>query len=100
MRIPGDSLPAGVVTAFLITRQGVFSTRRHSLLVDTAWLTLVNLLAVAQTLAISPLLADLVLPEVGILTYRKTLAHAVDIAVPAVTRYFGYRYWTFSKKAA
>ena len=68
--------------------------------VEAAWFTLVNVLAVAQTLAISLLLADLVLPELGIVTYRKALAHAVGIAVPAVTSYFGHRYWTFAPKGA
>jgi putative flippase GtrA len=88
----------GMVTAFLLTRRHVFAPSGKSVRVEAAWFTLVNVLAVAQTLAISLLLADLVFPELGIVTYRKALAHAVGIAVPAVTSYFGHRYWTFGRR--
>jgi putative flippase GtrA len=88
----------GMVTAFLLTRHHVFAPSGKSVRVEVAWFTLVNVLAVAQTLSISLLLADLVLPNLGIETYRKALAHAAGIAVPAVISYFGHRYWTFGRK--
>jgi putative flippase GtrA len=88
----------GMVTAFLLTRHHVFAPSGKSVRVEAAWFTLVNVLAVAQTLAISLVLADLVLPQLGIVTYRKALAHAVGIAVPAVASYFGHRYWTFGRR--
>lgn len=85
----------GMVTAFLLTRHGVFAPSGKSVRVEAAWFTLVNLLAVAQTLVISLLFANVLLPQLGVEEFRKALAHAVGIAIPAVTSYFGHRYWTF-----
>ena len=48
--------------------------------------------------AISLLLADWALPLLGVESFRKEIAHAVGIAVPVVTSYFGHRYWTFGKR--
>lgn len=89
---------AGMVTAFLLNRHGVFAPSGKALGVEAAWFTLVNVLAVLQTLAISLLLANLVLPELGIEALRREIAHAVGIMVPVVTSYYGHRYWTFGAR--
>ena len=57
-----------------------------------------NLLAVAQTLVISLVLADVVFPKLDIVAFRKEIAHAIGIAVPVVTSYFGHKYWTFGAR--
>jgi len=90
----------GMVTAFLLNRHAVFAPSGKAMSVEAVWFTLVNVLAVAQTLVISLLLANVVFPELGIVTYHKALAHAIGIAVPVVTSYFGHRYWTFGKRAS
>jgi putative flippase GtrA len=90
----------GMVTAFLLNRSAVFAPSGKAMSVEALWFTLVNLLAVAQTLIISLLLANAVFPELGIVTYPKALAHAIGIAVPVVTSYFGHRYWTFGRRTS
>jgi putative flippase GtrA len=86
----------GMVTAFLLNRHGVFAPSGKSVGSEALWFTLVNALAVLQTLVISLLLADLALPAAGIETFRKEIAHAIGIAVPVVTSYIGHRHWTFA----
>jgi hypothetical protein len=54
-----------MVTAFLLNRHGVFAPSGKSMKVEAIWFTLVNVLAVAQTLIISLVLADVVFPELG-----------------------------------
>ena len=90
---------AGMVTAFLLNRHAVFSPSGKSMSVEAAWFTLVNVLAVTQTLIISLLLANIVFPDLGIEAYSREIAHAIGIAVPVITSYFGHRYWTFGKRA-
>lgn len=88
----------GMVTAFLLNRHAVFAPSGKSMGVEAIWFTVVNLLAVTQTLIISLLLANVVFPEFGLETYPREIAHAIGIAVPVVTSYFGHRYWTFGKR--
>jgi len=90
---------AGMVTAFLLNRHGVFAPSGKSVRVEAVWFTLVNMLAVVQTLIISLLLAEIVLPKMGILAFQKEIAHAIGIMVPVVTSYFGHKYWTFGTQA-
>ena len=89
----------GMLTAFIINRHAVFAPSGKAVSVEAVWFTIVNALAVVQTLAVSLLLADFVFPGLGVATYRKSIAHAIGIAVPVVTSYFGHRHWTFGKKA-
>ena len=88
----------GMVTAFLLNRHAVFAPSGKSVKVEAFWFSVVNVLAVLQTLVISLLLANWGLPALGIDAFRKEIAHAIGIAVPAVTSYFGHRYWTFGRK--
>lgn len=90
---------AGMVTAFLLNRHAVFSPSGKSMRVEAVWFTLVNVLAVTQTLIISLLLANIVFPDLGIEAYSREIAHAIGIVVPVITSYFGHRYWTFGKRA-
>ena len=89
----------GMVTAFLLNRHAVFAASGKSMRAEALWFTVVNVLAVAQTLVISLLLADFFLPQLGVAAFRKEIAHAIGIIVPVVTSYFGHRHLTFGKRA-
>jgi putative flippase GtrA len=88
----------GMATAFVLNRRAVFAPSGKSVRNEALWFTLVNMLAVAQTLVISLLLADVVLPALGIARFRREIAHAFGIVVPVVTSYFGHRHWTFGRQ--
>jgi putative flippase GtrA len=86
----------GMTTAFALNRAFVF-TGAASPIAQQAWrFALVNLAAVAQTLAISLLLARWALPALGIVAHAETLAHAVGVVVPVFTSYFGHRHFSFA----
>lgn len=86
----------GMVTAFVLMRRYVFAPGSRSLAQQVAAFVGVNLLAVAQTLAVSLLLARWALPPLGLgATTTEALAHAVGVAVPVVTSYLAHRAWTF-----
>ncbi len=56
---------------------------------------LVNVVAVAQTWAISMGLAYYVLPAAGVTLLAPEIAHAVGVAFPVVTSYLGHKHWSF-----
>lgn len=86
----------GMVTAFILNRLLVFQKAANALKHQIAWFVLVNLAAVVQTIAISLVLARWLLPVLGVDFHNETLAHAVGVAVPVVTSYFGHKYLSFA----
>ena len=85
----------GMTVAFLLMRQYVFEGRGKALGPQVLRFTLVNVLAVLQTLIVSLVLARWVLPALGVTQHAEAIAHAVGVAVPVVTSYFGHRLATF-----
>lgn len=89
----------GMLTAFAICKFCVFSAGK-SLRTgkELIGFTLVNVAAVLQTLAVTLLLAERVLPALGIELYRKEFSHFVGISVPIFTSYIGHKYISFGNR--
>ena len=85
----------GMLVAFLLMRQYVFDGRGKSLGPQVAKFIGINLLAVLQTLIVSLMLARWLLPALGLGEHAEAVAHAIGVAVPVVTSYFGHRHATF-----
>ena len=85
----------GMLTAFVLNRAFVFRDAQTHMRHQVTWFLVVNLLAVAQTVLISLLLARWLLPLLGVHWHVETLAHAVGVIVPVVTSYLGHKHWTF-----
>lgn len=88
----------GMATAFILNRLFVFRTARNRLRHQAMWFTLVNLAAIVQTVAISVLLARWLFPLIGWDFHPETIAHAVGVAVPVVTSYFGHKHLSFRSR--
>lgn len=86
---------AGVCTAFTLNRLFVFARPTIPLREQMLWFVIVNLFALAQTLAVSLLLEYWVFPAIGMNWHSKTVAHAVGIAVPVISSYFGHKRFSF-----
>lgn len=85
----------GMMTAFVLNRLFVFEGAANSLRSQFSWFSLVNLAAVVQTLAISLLLADYLLPTMGMRAHAETIAHGIGVLVPVVTSYIGHKRLSF-----
>lgn len=57
--------------------------------------TLVNMVAVVQTWAISMGLANYIPPSFNITRFVPEITHAVGVVVPVVTSYLGRKHWSF-----
>lgn len=85
----------GMVTAFVLTRVFVFRQSTRPLHHSAFYFVLVNLLAVLQTWIVSTLLAFHLLPWLGVELLRLEIAHAVGVAVPVFSSYFGHKHFSF-----
>ena len=85
----------GMATAFVLNRRFVFTGSTNPLHQQAMWFVTVNLVALLQTLGVSVLLADFVLPHAGLTWHAEELAHAVGIVTPILTSYLGHRHYTF-----
>jgi putative flippase GtrA len=87
----------GMVTAYVLARAFVFKQTARTLGQSALMFTLVNVVAVLQTWGISLLLADHLLPRLGMTQYVRELAHAVGVVVPVFTSYLGHKRFSFGK---
>lgn len=87
----------GMITAFVLAKFYVFERSGRHHLHELRDFTIVNLFAVAQVWGISVGLAEHVFPAIGYTFYAPELAHLIGLGVPAVTSYFGHKYFSFRK---
>ena len=85
----------GMITAFVLAKLFVFTNSNQSTARSVFFFTLVNLVAVLQTWAVSVGLAYYLLPRMGISWHVRDIAHAVGVAIPVFTSYVGHKRWSF-----
>jgi len=98
-------LPAAVIAAYLVGMCVAFCLNRTFVFQGATdqtgrrilRFTMVNLVAVAQTLAITIVGSWLMHPPLDE-TQAQTLAHAVGVVVPVLSSYWMHRRWTFSRQ--
>lgn len=90
----------GMATAFVLNRFFVFTNSTNRFHEQALWFTIVNLAAVAQTIAISLLLLHWLLPALGIKWHRESIAHIIGVLVPVVTSYVGHKHLSFRNRAS
>ena len=85
----------GLASGFIMMRLYVFGGRQKAIIPQVSKFIFVNMIALAQTLIISVVLARWILPGLGMTEHIEALAHLVGVLVPVVTSYFGHRFLTF-----
>ena len=85
----------GMITAFVLARLFVFKESQQATHRAAGWFILVNVVAVAQTWAISMLLVKWVLPAMGVTAFAREIAHGIGVVVPVFTSYLGHKHLSF-----
>jgi putative flippase GtrA len=85
----------GMITAFVLAKLFVFKESRQATHRAAGWFILVNVVAVAQTWAISMLLLTWVLPAMGITAFAREIAHGIGVVVPVFSSYIGHKRFSF-----
>lgn len=90
----------GMTTAFVLNRLFVFKGATNPIHHQIGWFTVVNLAAIAQTVAISVGLANYMLPAIGINSHAETIAHGIGVLFPVITSYIGHKHLSFRDKTS
>lgn len=85
----------GMITAFVLAKLFVFRESQQATHRAAGWFILVNVVAVAQTWAISMLLVKWVLPALGVTVFAREIAHGIGVVVPVFTSYLGHKHFSF-----
>ncbi|WP_031362318.1 GtrA family protein [Caballeronia sordidicola] len=85
----------GMITAFILAKLFVFKSSTQSTGKSVFFFTLVNLVAVLQTWAVSVGLAYWLFPRLGMNWHDRDIAHLVGVAIPVFTSYVGHKRWSF-----
>ena len=89
----------GLITAFVLNRLFVFTSATNRLHKQMFWFVAVNAIALVQTLLVSLLFQNVVLPWLGIDWHADEIAHAFGIVTPIFTSYLGHKHLSFSDNA-
>ena len=88
----------GMVTGFLLFKYVVFkSAGSRRTRQESFWYVVVNILALAQVLAVSVFLADYFFPWSGMNYYPYDVAHLIGTGVPIISSYLVHKHLTFKK---
>lgn len=85
----------GMITAFILAKLFVFKLSTQSTGRSVFFFTLVNLVAVLQTWAVSIALAYYFFPKFGMHWHDRDIAHLVGVMIPVFTSYIGHKKWSF-----
>jgi putative flippase GtrA len=89
----------GMATAYTLAKLFVFEPAGHGYRKQITYFVAVNMVALVQTLIVSEALARWLLPAVGFMNGRFTLAHGIGLIIPAFTSYLGHKYFSFRSPA-
>jgi putative flippase GtrA len=87
----------GMLTAFILSRHYVFEKSGRHYKEELRDFTIVNIIAVIQVWLISVGLAEYFFPYIGFTFYPEEVAHLIGLGIPAITSYFGHKYFSFRK---
>jgi putative flippase GtrA len=85
----------GMWSGFLLMRRYAFRTGTKPAAAQAVSYVAVNVVAFAQTIVVSSALLRVAFPAFGIHDHAEAFAHAIGVAVPVVTSYFGHKLLTF-----
>jgi len=87
----------GMITAFLLSKYYVFEKSGRSLNDELRDFIIVNVFAVIQVWLISVSLAEYFFKYITFTFYPEEVAHLIGLGIPAITSYFGHKYFSFRK---
>lgn len=85
----------GMLVAYSLMRSFVFKASGRSIAAELYRFALVNLVTLAVIWCVSVGLARIVFPSIGFTWHTEDLAHVIGVLAPAVTSYWGHRYFSF-----
>lgn len=88
----------GMATAYCLFKLIVFDKSSNSIMTQIGWYSLINAVALIQTVLVSLLFANILLKD--ILTnqaFREAIAHFIGLSSTLFTSFLGHKYMTFKQ---
>lgn len=89
----------GMTTAFLLARLFVFRPTYRSAAGEYLRFTMVNTVSLLQVWLVSMCLDKVIFPWWEMTWHSQTVAHAIGVASPVVTSYYGHKFFSFRESA-
>jgi len=89
----------GMTTAFLLARAFVFQPTQGAVAGEYIRFAVVNSVSLLQVLLVSLCLAKIIFPRWGMNWHSETVAHAIGVASPVLTSYYGHKFFSFRRPA-
>ena len=90
----------GMVVAFILFKFYVFEKSNRHYAEEVKGFVIVNIFGIIQVWLISISLAEYFLPYISFTFYPNEVAHFIALGVPAISSYFGHKYFSFSSKSS
>ena len=87
----------GMIIAFLLFKHYVFEKSGKHYIEEVKNFTLVNIFSIIQVWFISVGLAEYLFPYLKFNIYPEEVAHFIGLGIPAISSYFGHKYFSFNK---
>lgn len=85
-----------MIFAYILSRKIVFKQKSKKQKIQSyAYFLFFNLIAITQIWFFSILFSKYLLPSLGIHSYIYEISHAISIAIPVFSSYFGHKFFTF-----
>ncbi len=88
----------GMIIAFLLFRHYVFARSGKHYIEEVKGFVLVNIFGIIQVWLISVGLAEYLFPYLDFTFYANEIAHFIGLCIPAISSYFGHKYFSFAQK--
>jgi len=86
---------AGMVTAFFLKKQFVYTEGRQPITYSIGFFIVVNIIGFLQTLVVTMVCFYYVLPYLGIVKMAHEISHALGLIAPIITSYIGHKKLSF-----
>jgi putative flippase GtrA len=88
----------GIASAYVLNKRFVFTQSGRDVRSEVRWFVLFNVAAFPLVWWASVLLAEQVMPSLGILWHPREIAHAIAISLPLVLNFYLHKFITFREK--
>ena len=87
----------GMIVAFTLFKLYVFEKSDHHYIDEIKGFVIVNIFGIIQVWMISIGLAEYFFPAILFSFYPNETAHFIALGIPAISSYFGHKYFSFKK---
>jgi len=85
----------GMIVAFILFKHFVFAKSGQHYIDEVKGFIIVNIFGIAQVWLISVGFAEYFFPYIKLEFYPNEIAHFIALGVPAISSYFGHKYFSF-----